>query len=371
LITIYHTESRSVFSTTVEVPVGATSAPVTLVFDEASFSTHSAPPRFYFLGHYFTLDAYSGADRQPGFTFDTPITLTLYYDPRVRGTPHLRYWDDGWKEDGITIVEHDRANHRLIVTLDHLSEFALMTEAPSLSIIKTVEGPGGGANGTLDLPLSGVVTYTIHITNSGLGIASGVILTDELPSGVAFGAWVITGSTRLPILGNTVRWGPEDVPSGTYTIRFTAYITTNAAYAGRTITNTATYTSTNAGSGTSNGAAFVIASNTPPTISDIPDQSTYIGTVAVVPFTIGDVETPLDGLSLAAESSNLILVPTTTLLFGGSGANRTLTITPTAGLTGTATITITVTDQGDLSDDAAFVLTVEPFRIRLPLVMRN
>jgi uncharacterized repeat protein (TIGR01451 family) len=370
-IIIYHTESRSVFSTTIEVPVGATSAPVTLVFDEASFSTHSALPRFYFLGHYFTLEAYSGADRQPGFTFDTPITLTLYYDPCVRGTPRLRYWDDGWKEDGVTVVEYDRANHKLIVTLDHLSEFALMTEAPSLSVIKIVEGPGGGVNSMLDLPLSGVVTYTIHITNSGLGIASGVILTDELPSGVTFGAWVITGSTRLPVLGNTVRWGPEDVPSGRYTIRFTAYITTNAAYAGRTITNTITYTSTNAGSGTSNGAPFIIASNTTPTISDIPDQSTYIGTVAVVPFTIGDVETPLDGLSLAAESSNLTLVPTTTLLFGGSGANRTLTITPTAGLTGTATITITVTDQGDLSDDAACVLTVEPFRIHLPLVMRN
>ena len=93
--------------------------------------------------------------------------------------------------------------------------------------------------------------------------------------------------------------------------------------------------------------------------------------VGPIPFTIGDNETVPDDLELSAESSNLTLVPIPNIGFGRSGVNCTVTITPTAGLTGTATLTITVTGAGGLSDDTAFVLTVEPFRVYLPLVMRS
>src|SRR6185503_10765142 len=44
-------------------------------------------------------------------------------------------------------------------------------------------------------------------------------------------------------------------------------------------------------------------------------------------------------------------------VFGGSGANRTVTVTPAGGQTGTATITVTVSD-GALSASDTFVLTV-------------
>jgi len=40
-------------------------------------------------------------------------------------------------------------------------------------------------------------------------------------------------------------------------------------------------------------------------------------------------------------------------------------------LTGTATITTTVTDGDSLTDDATFVLTVEPFCIYLSPVTKN
>ena len=43
-------------------------------------------------------------------------------------------------------------------------------------------------------------------------------------------------------------------------------------------------------------------------------------------------------------SSNPALVPAANIVFGGSGANRTVTITPAANQSGTATITLTVTD---------------------------
>ena len=98
--------------------------------------------------------------------------------------------------------------------------------------------------------------------------------------------------------------------------------------------------------------------NTPPTISGILNQSTDIGVaVGPIPFTIGDAETDAGALALAGASSNTSLVPPANIHFGGSGTDRSVTITPTAGLTGTASITITVSD-GELAAHDAFVLAV-------------
>jgi uncharacterized repeat protein (TIGR01451 family) len=138
---------------------------------------------------------------------------------------------------------------------DNGSSAMVTVEAPSLRVIKTVEGAGGG---TLDLPLSGVVTYTVVLSNSGAGVARGVVMTDALPPGVSFRGWIITGSVHLPLSDNTIAWGPHDVPAGTsYPIRFTANITDADTFGGRTIVNTAHFASTNAGSG-SDDASFTI-----------------------------------------------------------------------------------------------------------------
>ena len=53
-------------------------------------------------------------------------------------------------------------------------------------------------------------------------------------------------------------------------------------------------------------------------------------------------------------SSNLTLVPNANIVFGGSGASRTVTVTPVSGLSGTATITITLTDNGSLTASDTF-----------------
>ncbi len=112
------------------------------------------------------------------------------------------------------------------------------------------------------------------------------------------------------------------------------------------------------------------SANTPPTISDIADQSTTAGTPIAVTFVISDAETALNALGLSASSSNTTLVPLSGITFSGNGVDRTATIAPTSGLTGTAIITITVSDS-ELTDDDVFVLTVGPHRLYLPLVMRN
>lgn len=78
----------------------------------------------------------------------------------------------------------------------------------------------------------------------------------------------------------------------------------------------------------------------------------------VVAFTVGDAETPAGSLTISQVSSNPALLPTANMVNGGSGANRTLTVTPATGQRGTVTVTLTVHDAGALTASSSFVLTV-------------
>jgi uncharacterized repeat protein (TIGR01451 family) len=113
--------------------------------------------------------------------------------------------------------------------------------------------------------------------------------------------------------------------------------------------------------------------NDVPTITPIADQSVWLGTTTVGPlaFTIGDVETLPDDLLLWAESSNHDLVPEAAISLGGSGAQRSITITPTEGITGTAVITLSVDDGEDIAQ-TSFTLSVSVrpiWRIYSPVIM--
>jgi hypothetical protein len=100
------------------------------------------------------------------------------------------------------------------------------------------------------------------------------------------------------------------------------------------------------------------AANTAPTISTIADQSIAANSnTGPLAFTVGDAESDPASLTLAAASSNPTLVPSANIVFGGSGANRSVTVTPAANQSGTATITLTVSD-GELGTDESFLLTV-------------
>jgi gliding motility-associated-like protein len=104
----------------------------------------------------------------------------------------------------------------------------------------------------------------------------------------------------------------------------------------------------------------VTSVNDAPTITAIGDQTvtedTPTGSLA---FTIGDTETPVGSLTLSTSSSNTILVPVSNIALGGSGASRTVIVTPAPDQTGTTTITITV-DDGTSSTSEDFVVNVTP-----------
>ena len=73
-------------------------------------------------------------------------------------------------------------------------------------------------------------------------------------------------------------------------------------------------------------------------------------TTAPIPFTVGQVGT------LTASSSNPTLIPNSNLVLGGSGANRSITLTPATNRFGTAVITIT---DSFSSETTHFTLTVD------------
>src|SRR6266511_4612914 len=167
----------------------------------------------------------------------------------------------------------------------------------------------------------------------------------------AAGSLTLSGSSSNPVL----------VPNGN--------IGFGGAGANRTVTvspalnqnGTATITVTVSDGQLSANDSFVLtvnAVNDPPTISNIADQSTTVGTaVGPISFTVGDVETAAGSLIMSGSSSNPTLVPDGNIVFGGSGGNRTVTVTPAANQTGTATIAVTVSDGGLTASDT-FVLTV-------------
>ena len=98
--------------------------------------------------------------------------------------------------------------------------------------------------------------------------------------------------------------------------------------------------------------------NDPPTITSIPNQTLSLGaSTAAIPFVIGDIETPAVSLTLSGASTNTTLVPVSRISFGGSGANRTVTISPAPGQVGSSSITVSVSD-GSLSASRTFSVTV-------------
>ncbi len=103
----------------------------------------------------------------------------------------------------------------------------------------------------------------------------------------------------------------------------------------------------------------VLFLNTLPTISDIGNRTLLEdGTTGLINVTVGDAETASGALVLSAASTDTLLAPTNNILFGGSGANRTVTVTPAANRSGVATITISVTDANGGVASNSFVLTV-------------
>ncbi|PYI56511.1 Ig-like domain-containing protein [Paenibacillus flagellatus] len=105
--------------------------------------------------------------------------------------------------------------------------------------------------------------------------------------------------------------------------------------------------------------SFTVTVNDIPELSPIADQEIATdGSTGELAFTVSDKTTPAALLQVSGTSSNPTLVPDANIVFGGSGANRTVTVTPAAGKYGTATVTIAVDDERQARASRSFTVSV-------------
>ncbi len=99
--------------------------------------------------------------------------------------------------------------------------------------------------------------------------------------------------------------------------------------------------------------------NDAPTISDIASQTIPEDTsTAVLAFTIGDIDSPIANLTVGVASSDTTLIPVNQIVLGGSGTNRTVSVTPATNQNGgPVRITLTVSD-GALNTSTTFTVMV-------------
>ncbi|MBN1887877.1 MAG: VCBS repeat-containing protein [Thermoflexales bacterium] len=255
----------------------------------------------------------------------------------------------------------------------------LRTPAAALSAFKTLD-----AGGQPLVPLGGVVSYTLVLSNSGAGPARGVVLSDVLPAAVSFGGWIAAGSAQLPPPGRAITWGPHDIPAHTaYTIRFAAIVTDNPAYYGQTVANMASFSSTDAGAGAAT-VSFAIEGVPPAPALAITK------TVAVLhsPPRLGEplAYTIIVANAGSADAPGVVLSDTLPEGISGSGLYWTGTLTAGARLDFSlpALLTTNVAYYGHVITNTAYLayglerhsaqaaLTVQPGTlVYLPLVIKN
>jgi hypothetical protein len=115
------------------------------------------------------------------------------------------------------------------------------------------------------------------------------------------------------------------------------------------------------GSLTSNPVTVTITVNA---VNDAPTVAVVAGGTCgrddhsgTVTLTVADVESEAAELTLSAASSNPALVPTGNIIFAGSDAARTMTVSAVDGRSGTAILTLTVSD-GQASGTVPVTVTV-------------
>lgn len=118
------------------------------------------------------------------------------------------------------------------------------------------------------------------------------------------------------------------------------------------------------GGGKTSSSSFVLnvlPENTAPTLSNSFTNYHTLKDVALaaITFTIGDNENLPEELEVFATSSNPAVIPDANIVLGGTGAERTVTITPASGQIGNAVITISVSDLV-LTTNRSFHVMVVP-----------
>jgi len=232
----------------------------------------------------------------------------------------------------------------------------------SATVTVQLHDDGGIANGGTDTSTAQTFTITVTAINDAPVAMNDVYSTNEdtafapAAPGVRGNDTDVDGNPLTAVLVS----GPSQAASFTLNSNGSFTYTPASNFFG---TDSFTY-KVNDGSVDSDAATVTItvtSVNDLPTIPDIVNQTTPESfAVGPLSMTIGDIETTAASLTLTGSSTNTALVPVANIAFGGSGANRTVTVTPVAGQTGFADITVTMTDGNGGTANDTFRVTVTP-----------
>jgi PKD domain/Gametolysin peptidase M11 len=218
------------------------------------------------------------------------------------------------------------------------STVVTFTKSGTYPMLVTVTDQGG-------LTASSAVTVTVNQTLSTVSVSPATVTVAPL----ATQAFTASGRDQFGFALVTS-------PAFTWAVASGGVVSSGGVFtAGNTAGGPHTLTVSTGGKSTT--AAITV--NNLPTISAIAAQQTLPATaLGPISFTIGDVQTAALSLILTKQTSSSTLIPSGNIVFGGSDANRTVTITPATGEEGTATITITVRDAHNGTASTSFNVTV-------------
>ncbi|HXG49157.1 MAG TPA: Ig-like domain-containing protein, partial [Methylomirabilota bacterium] len=314
-----------------------------------------------------------------GSSSNTPPTITALANQTVNE-------DTATPTQSFTIGDGETAASSLTLTA--------ASSNPTLVPTNRIMLGGSGANRTVSvLPAtnqSGTATITLTVGDGTTTAARSFVVTvnavNDSPTLSAIANQTInedSATAALPVTVGDVETAaasltlsasssnPTLVPANRIVLGGSGANRTVTVYPATNQSGTATITLTVSDGAATSSRSFgltVSAVNDAPIITAIPNQTVTAGsTTPAIPMTIGDVETAATSLTLSGASSNPILVPNNQITFGGSGSNRTVTVRPAAGQTGTATITVTVSD-GSLTASRAFAVSVTAASNTAPVI---
>lgn len=281
----------------------------------------------------------------------TPATAMLFVASQFGGAP---FFHGGISE--VRIWDHVRTAQELQETMNTP---LVGTEEGLMVYYRLNEGNGLTANDSSSAPpyppltgiISGGITWLTNTMYFGTVTVPRNLGPGYIPNQIFLPAFDPSGSqlTYLLVGGHTN--GIATIPNPT--MPFLSY-TPNLYAKGSDIIR---YFVKNA-QGTSSGIATILisiaSSNVPPDISSFLDQAVEEDDPPLtLSFTVSDIDVAAANLTVNGQCSNPTLLPQGSFSFGGSGNNRTVTLTPVAGEIGSGTVVITVSD-GQLTASQQF-----------------
>jgi uncharacterized protein (DUF1800 family) len=197
--------------------------------------------------------------------------------------------------------------------------------------------------------LADTQAYGVTVTNVAASDGSGVLASAFVPVRLYYGD--VNGDGKITISDIAKTKSQNQQPLSVFNFR--CDINVNGSI---TISDIAQIKARNGVPSVAGGTS----NNSTPTIGAITDQSVIAGQVSTpIGFSIDDGAANPSTLGIKANSTDQTLVPDTGMVYGGSGASRTLSLTPAPNVTGTCQVTVTVGD-GLATATSTFNVTVTP-----------